>query len=186
LELLFIFLNLGVIFLQTKKSALPNLFTLGNLSCGVMSIMMTFQNNFKNGCLFILLAALMDRYDGRVARFLNVSSELGKELDSLADLVSFGVAPSILIFNMYNFSKFGLLGYLLVLLFPLSGAYRLARYNITTFEGDFTGIPITLAGSFMAIYGLLTLNNTENYNLAVLFIVSLSYLMISKFKFKKF
>ena len=49
--------------------------------------MMTFQNNFKNGCLFILLAALMDRYDGRVARFLNVSSELGKELDSLADLV---------------------------------------------------------------------------------------------------
>ncbi|AAO34985.1 CDP-diacylglycerol--serine O-phosphatidyltransferase [Clostridium tetani E88] len=175
-----------MIYLRTKKSALPNLFTLGNLSCGVMSIMMTFQDNFKNACFFILLAALMDRYDGRVARLLNVSSELGKELDSLADLVSFGVAPSILIFNMYNFSNFGLIGYLLVLLFPLAGAYRLARYNITNFEGDFTGIPITLAGSFMAIYGLLTLNKTDNYNLAILFTVSLSYLMISRFKFKKF
>lgn len=172
--------------MQTKKNALPNLFTLGNLSCGVMSIMMTFQDNLKSACFFILLAALMDRYDGRVARLLNVSSELGKQLDSLADLVSFGVAPSILIFNMYNFSNFGLLGYLLVLLFPLAGAYRLARYNITTFDGDFSGIPITLAGAFMAIYGLLTINNTSNYNIAILFTVSLSYLMISKFKFKKF
>lgn len=174
--------------MRTKKSALPNLFTLGNLSCGVMSIMMTFQDNFKNACFFILLAALMDRYDGRVARLLNVSSELGKELDSLADLVSFGVAPSILMFNMYSFSKFGLLGYLLVLSFPLAGAYRLARYNITTFNGDFSGIPITIAGSFLAIYGLLTLNNTNinNHNLAILFTVSLSYLMVSKLKFKKF
>ena len=104
------------------KNAVPNIFTLGNLSCGILSLMMTFQGEYKAASLFILLAGLMDRYDGRVARFLNVSSELGKELDSLADLVSFGVAPSILVFNIYNFSQLGLIGYLLVLLFPLSGA----------------------------------------------------------------
>mgnify|MGYP002409430169 FL=1 len=150
------------------KNAVPNIFTLGNLSCGILSLMMTFQGEYKAASLFILLAGLMDRYDGRVARFLNVSSELGKELDSLADLVSFGVAPSILVFNIYNFSQLGLLGYLLVLLFPLSGAYRLARYNITSFDGIFTGIPITVAGMLMALYSLFTMNRISNPVLTML------------------
>ena len=86
------------------KNAIPNFFTIGNLSCGILSILVTFQNgNFQLACLFILIAGLMDRYDGRIARLLNVSSDLGKELDSLADLVSFGLAPSMLVFAMYEF-----------------------------------------------------------------------------------
>lgn len=167
------------------KNAVPNIFTLGNLSCGILSLMMTFQGEYKAASLFILLAGLMDRYDGRVARFLNVSSELGKELDSLADLVSFGVAPSILVFNIYNFSQLGLIGYLLVLLFPLSGAYRLARYNITSFDGIFTGVPITAAGMFMALYSLFTMNRSSNPTLTILLVVMFSYLMVSKVRFKK-
>lgn len=167
------------------KNAVPNLFTFGNLCCGILSLMMTFQGEYRNACLFILLAGLMDRYDGRVARYLQVSSELGKELDSLADLVSFGVAPSILVFNMHNFYEFGLLGYLLLLVFPLAGAYRLARYNTTSFDGAFTGVPITAAGMFMALYSLLTINKIMNPILTVILIVSFSYLMISKLKFKK-
>ena len=81
-----------------KKSCLPNIFTFINLGCGVLSLLATHEGNYVKASIFILIAGLVDRYDGRVARYLQVSSELGKELDSLADLVSFGVAPSILLY----------------------------------------------------------------------------------------
>ncbi|SMC23792.1 CDP-diacylglycerol--serine O-phosphatidyltransferase [Clostridium acidisoli DSM 12555] len=175
------------------KNAVPNIFTFSNLACGVLSILMTFEASSQNveaykwACLFILLAALIDRYDGRVARFLNVSSEIGKELDSLADLVSFGVAPSILAYNLYDFSKFGPIGYVLVLVFPIAGAYRLARFNTTTFDGNFTGIPITAAGVILAFYSLIILlmNSTPNIAITVVFIIMLAYLMVCNLKFKK-
>ncbi len=168
-----------------KKSSIPNIFTLSNLSFGLLSILMTFHENYKWSCLFILIAAFIDRYDGRVARYLNVSSELGKELDSLADLVSFGVAPSILVYSLYNFMSFGTMGYFLVLIFPICGAYRLARYNAMDFDGIFMGIPITIAGSLIALLSLLNLNNPPNASFPIVFILILSYLMISKFKIKK-
>ncbi|MDP4144426.1 MAG: CDP-diacylglycerol--serine O-phosphatidyltransferase [Bacillota bacterium] len=175
------------------KSAVPNFFTFSNLACGLLSLIMTFEAStsntspFKWACILILLAGLIDRYDGRVARYLNVSSELGKELDSLADLVSFGVAPAILAFNLYNFKDFGTFGYLLVLIFPIAGAYRLARYNISTFDGNFMGIPITAAGMFMALYSLVIImsKTTPNSALTIILLVMLSYLMISKLKIKK-
>ncbi|WP_139905030.1 CDP-diacylglycerol--serine O-phosphatidyltransferase [Clostridium thermarum] len=168
------------------KNAIPNLFTLGNLSCGILSIIMTFhKGDFKLACFFILLAGLMDRYDGRVARLLNVSSDIGKELDSLADLVSFGVAPSILVFSMYKLYEMGLLGYFIVLIFPIAGAYRLARYNCTSFDGIFLGVPITIAGSFMALFAFLTIEKPSNVLFPITFLIVLSYLMISKLRIKK-
>ncbi len=127
----------------------------------------------------------MDRYDGQLARFLQVSSDLGKELDSLADLVSFGVAPSLLIFNLYDFISLGYLGYICFLIFPVAGAYRLARYNNSKFNNVYTGIPITLAGMLVALYALATLNSPHNFPLTIIIIFSLSYLMISKFQIKK-
>ncbi|MBI6873506.1 CDP-diacylglycerol--serine O-phosphatidyltransferase [Clostridium aciditolerans] len=171
---------------KIARSAVPNVFTFANLGCGVMSLMMTFQENYKWAAIFILLACLADRYDGRVARFLNVSSDLGKELDSLADLVSFGVAPSILAFNVYGFSNLGLLGYLLVMLFPIAGAYRLARFNVTQFDGEFFGIPITFAGMFMALYCFITMNYLAPQGVTVIILIALSYLMVCKHRFKKF
>lgn len=167
------------------KSAVPNFFTFGNLACGLLSILMTFEGNYKMACIFILIAGLMDRYDGRIARFLDVSSDLGKELDSLADLVSFGVAPALLAFSMYQFISLGIIGYLLVLMFPISGAYRLARYNSSSFDGVFMGVPITAAGMVLAFYVLITLNKTSNSSLPIILVVILSYLMISKLKIKK-
>lgn len=167
------------------KNSIPNFFTLSNLACGFLSILMNFQNNFKWAALFILIAGFIDRYDGKVARFLKVSSELGKELDSLADLVSFGVAPSILIFSLYNFINFGPIGYIIVLTFPIAGAYRLARYNTSSFEGMFMGVPITAAGSLIALFALMNINNATNTILPIILIIVLSYLMISKFKIKK-
>lgn len=168
---------------MTKK-AIPNMFTLGNLACGLLSIIMVFQENYLWAALFVLFSALFDRYDGRIARYLSATNEIGKELDSLADLVSFGVAPSILIFNLYNLDRFGIIGYLLVIIFPLAGAYRLARYNSTQFDGIYSGIPITIAGALMAVFSLLTLNHS-NTILAIILLIGLSYLMVSNIKFKK-
>lgn len=167
------------------KRAIPNFFTLSNLSFGIISLIMSFEGNYKLSCYFIILSAIMDRYDGRTARYFNVSSELGKELDSLADIISFGVAPSILVFNLNNFHRFGFLGYVLLLIFPITGAYRLAKYNITSFDGVFSGIPITIAGTFLAFYSLLNLENNFYYQITILLVIFLSYLMISNIKFKK-
>ncbi len=171
---------------KIARSAVPNVFTFANLGCGVMSLMMTFQENYKWAAIFILLACLADRYDGRVARMLNVSSELGKELDSLADLVSFGVAPAILAFNIYSFASLGIAGYLLAILFPIAGAYRLARFNVTDFDGEFYGIPITFAGMFMALYCFVTMNYLVPQGVNAIIMIALAYLMVCKHRFKKF
>jgi len=168
-----------------KKSSIPNILTFGNLIFGLLSLLTTFHGNYKLSVIFILLAGLMDRYDGQVARMLQVSSELGKQLDSLADLVSFGVAPSMLIFNLYNFISLGYIGYVCFLIFPVAGAYRLARYNSSKFDNVYTGIPITLAGMLVSLYALLTLNSPHNFPLTITIIFILSYLMVSKFQIKK-
>lgn len=171
-----------------RKSCIPNVFTFINLSCGIISILSVMNEKFAYAGVFILLAGLVDRYDGRIARFLNVSSDLGKELDSLADLVSFGVAPSILVYILFNLKSFGpngTLGFVILLIFPICGAYRLARFNTAEFDGSFTGIPITIVGCFMAIFSLLNLKATTSiYIVAVLMILG-SYLMVSKVKLKK-
>ena len=171
-----------------RKSSIPNIFTFINLSCGIISILYTMSENYLFACFFILIAALVDRYDGRIARWLNVSSELGKELDSLADLVSFGVAPSILTFLMYDLAKVGpagIIGTAVLLAFPICGAYRLARYNTSTFDGVFTGIPITIAGSFMAVFVFFTLNHRLSPWIPIILLIIGSYLMVSTFKLKK-
>ncbi len=171
-----------------RKSCIPNVFTFINLSCGIMSILSVMDGKFAYAGAFILLAGLVDRYDGRIARFLNVSSDLGKELDSLADLVSFGVAPSILVYILYNFKSFGpygVLGFAILLIFPICGAYRLARFNTADFDGSFTGIPITIVGCFMALFSLLNLSGTISIYIVAILMIAGSYLMVSKVKLKK-
>ncbi|MCE5222221.1 MAG: CDP-diacylglycerol--serine O-phosphatidyltransferase [Clostridium sp.] len=171
-----------------RKSCIPNVFTFINLSCGIISILSVMDEKYAYAGAFILLAGLVDRYDGRIARFLNVSSDLGKELDSLADLVSFGVAPSILVFIYFNLDSFGpkgLLGFAILLLFPICGAYRLARFNTSDFDGAFTGVPITIVGCFMAVFSLLNLKVTTSIYLAVFLMIIGSYLMVSKIKLRK-
>ena len=172
-----------------RKSSIPNSFTFINLSFGILSLLSTFDANYSLACIFILLAAIVDRYDGRIARYLQVTSDLGKELDSLADLVSFGVAPSILVFLFFDFNTlgpYGLLGLISLLSFPICGAFRLARYNASEFNGVFTGVPITVAGSFLALFCLLTINKNISALIPLLLLLLSSYLMVSTFKLKKF
>lgn len=171
-----------------RKSSIPNIFTFINLSFGILSILATYEEKYWFAALSIIIAGIVDRYDGRVARFLQVTSELGKELDSLADLVSFGVAPSILMFTSYQFNQVGpkgLLGYALVLIFPICGAFRLARYNTTEFDGAFRGVPITIAGSIIALFSLIANTNAPTI-WPILLMMAFSYLMVSQVELKKF
>lgn len=168
-----------------SKSFIPNALTFANLSLGIFSILMTFRQEYLVSSISILLAALIDRYDGKIARFFDASSEIGKELDSLADLVSFGVAPSLLLYILYNFDKLGMIGYLLVIIYPITGAYRLAKFNISTFNNVYSGVPITVSGAFIAAYALFTYKYEVHISIAIILLLLLAYLMISKIKFKK-
>ncbi|KOP82889.1 CDP-diacylglycerol--serine O-phosphatidyltransferase [Cytobacillus solani] len=136
--------------------AIPNMVTLGNLYCGFLSIGFAANGGFKNAAILILIGMMLDSMDGRLARMLHADSTLGKELDSLADIVTFGVAPSFLVYYTY-FYQFGMLGFVVAGLFPLFGAYRLARFNISSSKTSmnyFVGVPITAAGGILAILTL--------------------------------
>lgn len=186
------------------KSNLPNIITFINLSLGVVAILITVSDNSLNALIYasllVMLAAVTDRFDGQVARKLNLVSALGKELDSLSDLISFGVAPVIIAWkinyvavDLFGHSAlFRNFGYFLVLVFPIAGAYRLAKFNITEFENFFMGVPITIAGGFLTIVNLYNTIQVREHRysnidaiitFAIIFV--LSFLMISKFKIKK-
>ncbi|NYF25427.1 CDP-diacylglycerol--serine O-phosphatidyltransferase [Sporosarcina sp. JAI121] len=132
------------------KAQLANAITLMNLSFGVFAIILILKGLGHMSLLFIFLAALFDRFDGMVARHYNAESHFGKELDSLCDLVSFGLAPALLIYEtaMYLTPK---LGIIVTVFYVLAGAVRLARYNSNEFDGAFYGVPITAAGVAMTL-----------------------------------
>jgi CDP-diacylglycerol---serine O-phosphatidyltransferase len=88
-------------------------------------------------------------------------------------------------YDFQNLGPVGLIGYMLVIVFPVCGAFRLARYNLSTFDGVFTGIPITIAGSVIALFDLITVNSPTTQIIPIIFMIALSYLMISTFKLKK-
>ncbi|MCA1032040.1 CDP-diacylglycerol--serine O-phosphatidyltransferase [Bacillus timonensis] len=167
------------------KRSIPNLFTLSNLYVGFLSIFFAARGDYKNAAILILIGMMLDSMDGRLARMLNAQSELGKELDSLADIVTFGVAPSVLVYYI-SFSQHGLIGLLVAGLFPLFGAFRLARFNITAKNSDkyFTGIPITAAGGILTLLAML--NQTLPPIVISASFMALSLLMVSKVKIPSF
>ncbi len=181
------------------RGNLPNVLTFTNMSLGIVAILISVSESKSNGIgglilasLLIMVAAITDRFDGKVARMLDATSELGKELDSLSDLISFGVAPIVVTWKV-SMVSLGLPGYLISLVFPIAGAYRLARYNVTEFDNFFRGIPITLAGAFLTIdniYNCFVLMKKErlpiyHISVTIFLIIILSYLMVSKIRFKK-
>ena len=135
--------------LQNIKRQIPNLITLGNLLCGVIAIGYAASGSLRRAALFICLGIFLDFFDGLAARLLKVASPLGKELDSLADVVTSGVAPafilSALVYNAYNCWDGSRIIYWLGLgafLMPLFAAYRLAKFNLDTRQShSFLGLP---------------------------------------------
>jgi CDP-diacylglycerol--serine O-phosphatidyltransferase len=123
---------------------IPSLFTVGNMLCGFASILHAMHGRLELAGWLILLAGVLDGLDGRIARLTRASSEFGKEYDSLADVISFGVAPAILTYQ-WGLWSLGRWGWAVAFLFLVAGSVRLARFNVHAHEGDrryFVGLPI--------------------------------------------
>lgn len=164
------------------KMQTANILTLFNLSLGGFAILSIMHDQLNLSLLLIFLAALADRFDGMVARKFNIESELGRQLDSMCDIISFGVAPALLIYQGILI-EFGAPGAVFTILYIACGAYRLARFNISENNGFFTGVPITVAGC-AATFSFLAYPYVEAIYFVFLMII-LSILMVSPFKLKK-
>jgi len=167
---------------RIDKSITPNIVTLSSLFCGFISIIMSGYSEIFFAALLIILAAFFDSIDGFIARKFKASSNFGKELDSLADVISFGLAPGYLLYQA-SLYKYGNLGIIVGALLPISAALRLARFNLKPSSKFFEGLPSTSAGLTTALLqGFYKFIPIFYLILAVV----LSILMVSKLKYNKF
>ena len=144
---------------KKTRYLLPNILTLGGVCLGISSIKFSIDGNYNLAVIFILLAAILDALDGRIARLIKGTSEFGKELDSLTDVISFGVAPAFIMY-FWKLNTLGRFGWLLCLVYVICVALRLARFNITSNtnakwkENFFEGVP-SPAGGILVLFPLI-------------------------------
>jgi CDP-diacylglycerol--serine O-phosphatidyltransferase len=180
---------------QLKKGVylIPSLFTTGNLICGFFSIISTFNGNYLQAAVFVIFAHVWDVLDGYVARLTKTTSPFGVEFDSLADLVSFGVAPAILVYY-WALVPWGTWGWLAACLHVVCGALRLARFNVqikTVEKTHFVGLPIPAAAEMIAatvlMYYFLGGEGAANKQVILLLVIYLlAGLMVSNFQYLSF
>ncbi|AFI06272.1 CDP-diacylglycerol--serine O-phosphatidyltransferase [Helicobacter cetorum] len=170
----------------------PNLFTASSIFLGVMSMFYASNQEFVMACWLVVASLILDGLDGRVARLTNTTSKFGVEFDSLADVVAFGVAPSMIAY-FYMGHSFGRIGMAVSALFVIFGAIRLARFNISTNTSDpysFIGIPIP-AAAVLVVLGVL-LDNKYHFleelwvKFFLAYIVLLGVLMVSNIRYPNF
>ena len=173
--------------MNSIKRNIPNLLTLGNLFCGLVAIVFSFENNLHFAGAFIFFGAILDFFDGLSARLLKVSSETGKQLDSMADMVTFGVAPGMIMFQMIKLSNIDENSYIAYIGFiiTISSAIRLAKFNLDTKQtSSFIGLPTPAAAIFIASLPIISKYNiTIQFNDSKFLIVTsviLSLLLVAK------
>jgi len=183
---------------KKTRYLLPNLLTIIGVCLGISSIKFSIDQNFNLAVIFILLAAILDALDGRIARLIKGTSDFGKELDSLTDFVSFGIAPALIIY-FWELNTFGKLGWTITLLYSVCCVLRLARFNLTNINKNevwkmnyFEGIPSPIGAILILlplIYEISNLKQFFNPKILVPYITILvSIMLISKiptFSFKK-
>tara|TARA_Y100000768_G_C23965953_1_gene677863 strand:- start:679 stop:1476 length:798 start_codon:yes stop_codon:yes gene_type:complete len=187
---------------SSKKTRylLPNILTLGGVCLGISAIKFSIDGNFSLAVIFILFAAILDTLDGRVARLIKGTSDFGKELDSLTDFVSFGIAP-VFILYFWELNKYGKLGWAITLIYSVCCVLRLARFNLTKIDEQnlwknnyFEGVPSPAGGILILmplIYELSIFKFITEVNFKSLipyFTVLIAFLLVSKFptfSFKK-
>jgi len=171
-------------------SVIPNLFTAMNMFCGFLSIINTSQQRYFYAAWLIIIAAIFDLLDGLVARLTNSSSEIGVELDSLSDIVSFGSAPAFLIYSAYLI-QFDVWGVLISSLLLIAGGFRLARFNVQLVGFDkkfFKGLPIPMSAIILTSFVLTFYKEGEGFSQfntqwIIPLVILLSILMVSKIKY---
>jgi len=190
--------NFKIVSDKKARMLLPNALTLINVCIGLSSIKFALDAKFELSIIAIIFAAIFDTLDGRVARLLKGTSLVGKELDSLADLISFGVAPAFIMY-FWSLSNLGKFGWLLTMIYVVCVALRLARFNVSSNsepswkDNYFEGVPSPAGGILILmplIFSLSEINLINiNYDIVVpIFFVLISFLLISKtptFAFKK-
>ena len=183
---------------KKARMLLPNALTLINVCIGLSSIKFALDAKFELSIIAIIFAAIFDALDGRVARLLKGTSLVGKELDSLADLISFGVAPAFIMY-FWSLNNLGKFGWLLTMIYVVCVALRLARFNVSSNiepswkDNYFEGVPSPAGGILILMPLIFSLSEISfiniNYNIIVpTFFILISFLLISKiptFAFKK-
>jgi CDP-diacylglycerol---serine O-phosphatidyltransferase len=177
--------------MRITRSIVPNLFTLVNLFSGFTALIYIADGEFYKAAIFIVIAGIFDMLDGMMARLFKATSEFGVQLDSLCDVVSFGVAPAYMLYHVY-FYQLGELGILLSSLPALAGVVRLARFNAKQASFDdkwyFTGLPVPAAAITIISYVIFVHNSeylAEEYKslAVVLLTLIISASMVSTIKF---
>ena len=175
---------------KKTRYLLPNILTLAGVCLGISSIKFAIDGNFSLAVTLILFAAILDALDGRIARLIKGTSEFGKELDSLTDFVSFGIAP-VFILYFWELSNYGKLGWAITLIYSVCCVLRLARFNLTKIEDTegwknnfFEGIPSPAGGLLILmplIYELTNLNiGFDVINLTPYLTILIAILLVSK------
>ena len=170
--------------MKRLSSYIPNIITCCNLTAGSLAVIMALRGTFEQAAIFILIAAVCDFLDGLSARLLHANSDMGKELDSLSDLISFGLAPGLMVYallNDYLLLPYGNLEYLayIALLIPVAGGIRLAKFNVDDRQTtSFIGLPIPANALFWI--GVCFADTRDWHPVIILaLIVLFSYLMVS-------
>lgn len=171
-------------------SIIPNLFTSMNMFCGLLSIINASQGEFRYAAWLIIIAAIFDALDGIIARLTNSCSVIGVELDSLSDVVSFGVAPALLIYSTELY-KLNAIGIIISSLLMIAGGFRLARFNVQLVGFDksfFKGLPIPSSAMTIATFVLTFYEAGKGYTDAessavIPLVLALSFLMVSRIKY---
>ena len=183
--------NFKIVSDRKARMILPNMLTLIGVCIGLSSIKFALDEKFKLSIIAIIFAALIDGLDGRIARLIKGTSKVGKELDSLTDVISFGVAPSFVMY-FWLLNNLGKFGWLLCLIYVVCVALRLARFNVNSNEEPswkdnfFEGVPSPAGGILVLMPLIFSLSGFDffiiSYNILVpVFFISVSFLLISKF-----
>ncbi len=154
----------------------PSILTGLVIACGIAALQAIFVGDGTSASKFILIACVLDALDGRVARRIGACSQIGAEMDSLADLLTFCAAPAVLL-SALHFQERPEMGYLLATIFCLCGAFRLARFNLKHDAAAFQGLPTTAAGGMLAVANLATFRPSLMMYAALMLLMS--FLMVS-------
>lgn len=174
--------------MSNYRGLVPGTFTMGNVVCGFLAILSSFEGNITTACWLIILGAFLDAMDGKVARLSGGVSKFGVELDSLADFLTFGVAPAVVVYAI-KLSDLGKWGWLVSVVYIMAASYRLARYNLladTDEKKDFVGLPVPVAAVVMVSYIIFCTEvwgQLQYDRVLVSMIILFAFLMVSQVRY---